>query len=246
LLDNALTVGWSPDGQRLAVLVDDRAGIASTLAPPRPAQTTSSTLVVIGRDGTGATRVQLDDIQPESAPVWLDDHRIARQTADHTTYHWVDLQTREQGDITDRRYGSTYWLTRSPRDGTLAMWRNGPPDARDAEHLWVQRPGQPARPLQVAEATRHVLVPSWSSSGELLVRALDTGVVSRIALDTGEATPIAQLPETPVSRGFEDHLMTSADGDLLATEIDLGVNVAAVYPDDEPVRFKPIEPGVLP
>src|SRR5262249_19503293 len=129
-------------------------------------------------------------------------------------------------------------------DGTLAMWRNGPPDARDAEHLWVQPPGLPARPLHVAEATKHVLVPSWSPSGELLVRALDTGEVSRIALDTGEAPPIAQLPETPVSRGFVDHLMTLADGDLLATEIDLGVNVAAVYPDGEPATLSPVGPGL--
>ena len=244
LLDNATTAGWSPDGRLLAVLVDDRAGIASPPARPRPAQTMSSTLVVIDRAGTVSRRVPLQDIQPESAPVWLDDHRIATQTGDHTTYRWYDLNTAEQHELTDRGYGSTYWLTRSPGDGTLAMWRNGPPDARDAEHIWVQPPGQPARPLHVAEATKHVLVPSWSSTGELLVRALDTGVVSRIALDTGEATPIAQLPEAPASLGFEDHLMTLADGDLLATEIDLGVNVAAIYPDGEPVALSPVEPDL--
>ena len=233
LLDNALTVDWSPDGRSLAVLVDEGAEVAT---------------VVVDRNGKESRRLPLHHLARGPAPVWLDDHRIAAQTDDRTTYRWFDLDTGDEGDIVDRTYGSTFWLTRSPQDGTLAMWRNGPPDASGArtEHLWVQEAGHDARPLHVGEARRHYLVPSWSPSGELLVRAFDTGKVSRVALDTGALTQIAQLPRMPLSRPFDDHLMTLADGDLLAVELELGINVVAVVPDDEsqPRVPSPPPPGL--
>ncbi len=234
LLDNALTVDWSPDGRSLAVLVDEGTEVA---------------IVVVDRyNAIPPRRLPLRHLAREPAPVWLDGHRIAAQTDDRTTYRWFDLESGAEGDITDRTYGSTYYLTRSPRDGTLAMWRNGPPDANGAitEHLWVQEVGHDARPLHVQEARKHYLVPSWSPSGELLVRAFDTGKVSRVALDTGELTPIAQLPRMPLSRVFDDHLMTLADGDLLAAELELGINIAVVAPDDEsrPRAPSPPLPGL--
>jgi len=229
LLDNALTVDWSPDGRSLAVLVDGGAKLA---------------IIVIDRNGAILRRLPLQHLARVPAPVWLDDHRIAAQTDDRTTYRWFDLTTGAEGDLVDRAYGSTYYLTRSPRDGTLAMWRNGPPDASGArtEHLWVQEVGHDARPLHVDEARKHWLVPSWSPSGELLVRAFDTGKVSRVALDTGTLTPIAQLPRMPLDRPFDDHLMTLANGDLLAVELDPGINVVAVVPDDESRTHTPPPP----
>jgi dipeptidyl aminopeptidase/acylaminoacyl peptidase len=179
-------------------------------------------------------RLPLRGLEREAAPVWLDDHRVACQTEDRTTYRWFDLDTGEQGEIADTQHGSTYWLARSPRDGSFAMWRMGPPGAIDAstEHLWIAPAGREPRPIHVAEAARHYLMPSWSPDGELLVRALDTGAVWRVALDTGELTPFAQLAATPLSRVFDDHLMILADGDLLAVEIDLGISVVAIRPDD--------------
>ena len=233
LLDNALTVDWSPDGRSLAVLVDEGTEVA---------------IVVVDRNGAVSRRLPLRHLARIPAPVWLNDHRIAAQTADRTTYRWFDLDTGDEGDLTDRTYGSTYYVTRSPKGGTLAMWRNGPPDANGArtEHLWVQEVGQEARPLHVGEALKHFLVPSWSPSGELLVRAFDTGLVSRVALDTGKLTPIARLPRMPLDHPFDDHLMTLANGDLLAVEIDPGINVAAVVPDDasRPHAPPPPPPGL--
>ncbi|HEX7840993.1 MAG TPA: WD40 repeat domain-containing protein, partial [Kofleriaceae bacterium] len=229
LLDNAVAVGWSPDGKSLAVLVEEAEDVA---------------ILVLDRSGTVQRRLPLRHLVRIAAPVWLSDHRIAAQADDRTTYRWFDLETGERGEVVDSSYGSTYWLARSPRDGMLAMWRNGPPEAPDTEHLWIELPGHPARPLHVAEAIRHYLVPSWSPSGELLVRALDTGQISRVALDTGQLTPIAQLPPTPMSRVFDDHLMALADGDLLAVDVDLGINVVAVAPDGESQPRPPDERGV--
>jgi Protein kinase domain len=227
LLGNALLAGWSPDGRSLAVLVDEHS---------------ITSVVVIDRSGTVLRRLPLRGLEREAAPVWLDDHRIACQTEDRTTYRWFDLDTGEQGEIADSQHGSTYWLARSPRDGTLAMWRMGPPGRLDAhtEHLWIAPPGREPQPLHVPEAARYYLMPSWSPDGELLVRALDTGAVSRVALDTGELTPFAQLATTPLSRVFDDHLMILADGDLLAVEIDLGISVVAIRPDDATRPSSPV------
>ena len=216
VLDDASMVDWSPDGRSLAVLVDDGA---------------DATIVVVDRNGAVLHRVPLHPIQRTAAPVWLNDHQVAAQTDDRATYRWYDLDTGKQGDIVDRAHGSTYWLARSPRDGTLAMWRNGPPEAKDAEHLWVKPVGQPVRPLHVPDAVQYHLLPSWSPSGELLVRALETGTVSRVA-DSGELISIAQLGKIPVSRLFDHHVMTRANGDLLAVEIDLSITVLDVGRQD--------------
>jgi hypothetical protein len=154
---------------------------------------------------------------------------FAIHTDDRTTYRWYDLDAGEQGKIVDSGYGSTYWLSRSPRDGTLAMWRNGPPGSVDTrpEHVWLQTFPQPARPLHIDDASRHFLMPSWTPSGDLLVRALETGVVSRVSLSSGELTPVAQLAVTPMLRSFDNHLMVLATGDLLAVDVDFGIEVAA-------------------
>jgi len=176
--------------------------------------------------------------------VWLDDHRIAVRTDNRSTYRQIDLSDGDQREIFDSEHGNTCLLARSPYDGTLAMWRNGPPGAIDArtDHLWLQRPGLTARALHVEDAIRHFLAPSWSPSGELLVRAPD-GVVSMVALDTGELTPIAKLPPQQLSFHYDDHVMLLAGGDLLAVNHELGTNVAEVYPDDEQVTRPLREPA---
>jgi serine/threonine protein kinase len=231
LLDNALFAGWSPDGQSLAVLVD---------------QGKNAEVVVIDPRGQHLRTLPLDRPDRLAAPVWLSDHRIAAQTEDRTTYRWFDLVSGEQGDVVDRSHGSTYWLARSPRDGMLAMWRNGLPDEHDpAERLWVQPAGGPAWPLRLKEAVQHFLLPSWSPAGELIVRTLDTGAVSRVALDTGELTPIAQLPPTPLRSSFDDHVMTLANGDLLAVDIKLGIDVSAVRSNDASPRPRAPDPGQM-
>jgi hypothetical protein len=221
LVDHVVSASWSPDAHRLAALVDDDASIA---------------VVVVNRTGGTTRRLPLHHLDHAAQPVWLDDHRIAARTDDLTRYQWLDLETGETGELGDRKHGSTYWLTRSPRDGTLAMWRNGQLGTIDAhtEHLWLMSPGHDARPLHVAEAARRHLLPSWSLSGELLVRVLDTGVVARVALDTGELTPIAQLPAMLLHSSLNhEHVLALPDGDLLAVNTEPGMNVSVVQPDDE-------------
>jgi hypothetical protein len=238
LLHNAWSAEWSPDGRSLAVLVDDGAGGA------REAQHRSTTsLVIIDRSGRELTRMAIDHVYRASAPVWLDDHRIAIRTDNRSTYRQIDLGTGDQREMFDSEHGATCLLTRSPRNGTLAMWRNGPPGAIDArtEHLWLQRPGHAATTLHVDDAIRHFLAPSWSPSGELLVRAPD-GAVSRVALDTGELAPVAKLPPQQFSFRYDDHVMPLAGGDFLAVNHELGTNVAVVGPDDEPVTLPAREP----
>jgi tRNA A-37 threonylcarbamoyl transferase component Bud32 len=220
LLDNAFTAAWSPDGSALAVLVRDGRDVA---------------VVVVNRAGEVSQRLPLHHLERAAYPVWLDDHRIAAQTDDRLTYRWFDLNTSAQGDVVDRAHGSTYWLARSPRDGELAMWRNGTPGTIDAhtEHVWLQAVGHEARPLAIEDAARHHLVPSWSPSGELFVRAIESGVVSRVALDTGALTPIAQRPETPLDSELFNHLMVLPDGDVLAVETELNINLFEVRTDAE-------------
>ncbi|HEY0476067.1 MAG TPA: protein kinase [Kofleriaceae bacterium] len=228
--DNALMAGWSPDGRWLAVLVDDDREVG---------------VVIVDRSGRERRRLPLHHLAREAAPVWLDDHRILVQSEDCLTYRSFDLDTGVQRDAMDSDHGGTYWLARSPRDGTLAMWRNGRPGATgaDARHLWLQPLIGPPRPLDVADAVRYHLAPSWSPSGELMVRALETGVLSRVALDTGALTPIAQLRETPVSRPFDNRVMTLAGGDLLAVDVDLAIDLWETAADDNLRPLVPAEPG---
>jgi hypothetical protein len=224
LRHDVLSADWSPDGQSLAVLVDDGDG-----ATPAAAQRRSTTsLAIIDRSGRELERIPLDHIDRVAAPVWLDDHRIAVRTDDHSTYRRLDLGAGDQGEIIDSEHGATCLLTRSPQDGTLAMWRNGPPGAIDAstEHLWLLR-DHAVGTLHIEDAIRHFLAPSWLPSGELLVRAPD-GVVSRVALDTGELTRIAKLPAQQFSYRYDDHVMPLTGGDLLAVNHELGTSVAMV------------------
>jgi hypothetical protein len=228
VLRDALEATWSPDGRSLAALVADGDPAADRSAP-RPSPHLA--IAVTDRGGIAQRRVALSDLDPDAAPVWLDDHRIAARTDDRTTYRWIDLATGEHGELVDRRHGSTLWLARSPRDGTLAMWRMGTPGATsgDSRGLWLVSPGGDPAPLSVADVG-HFLLPSWSPSGELLVRAFETGVVSRAALDTGALTAIAQVPAMPIGRLFDDHVMTLPGGDLLAVDHELGADIAAVVP----------------
>jgi hypothetical protein len=236
LVDRALTAGWSPDGRRLAVLADDEPAAPAAPAAPRSAPRRVRLLLVTDRSGAVISRQPVDDVDPEAAPVWLDDHRIAVRTGDRLTYRGIDLVTGTQGEIFDRRRGSTLWLTRSPRDGTLAMFRMGstaagPAGARPLDHLWIQPPGGDPRPLHVDDV-KHFLAPSWTASGELVVRALETGEVSSVALDTGDLTPIAQLAPTPLTLVSDDHLVMPPGGDLLAIHREFGASVAKVRLDD--------------
>jgi dipeptidyl aminopeptidase/acylaminoacyl peptidase len=234
LVEHAVSASWSPDGQRIAAVVDDDA---------------AGILVVVTERATGTTRrLPLAQLDHAAQPVWLDDHRIAARSDDLTAYQWFDLETGARGELGDHEHGSTYWLTRSPRDGTLAMWRNGRPGAitADTEHLWLMFPGHDARPLHVDAAARHYLLPSWSSSGELLVRVLDTGVVARVALDTGALTPIAQLPGMLIHSSLNhEHVLALPDGDLLAVNTEPGMNVSVVEPDDERPRRYQAGPAII-
>jgi hypothetical protein len=218
VVDNALTASWSPGGGRLAILVSDAAAPRSSIA-----------LTVVDPTGGSQRRVPVAELDPDAAPVWLDDHRIAMRSDDRTTYVWFDLDTGARGELVDRHHGSTLWLARSPRDGTLAMWRMGAPDAIHAHtrRLWLQTLRGDARAIPIRDVG-NFLVPSWSPTGELLVRAYLTGEISRVALDTGELTPIARVAAMPPDRLFDDHVMTLPGGDLLAINRELGANVATV------------------
>ncbi|HEY6178702.1 MAG TPA: hypothetical protein VIX73_29830, partial [Kofleriaceae bacterium] len=231
VLDNALTAGWAPSG-RLAALVEDRAPSGAGA---------ERWLVVLDASFHPTRRIAVGDIDPEAAPVWLDEHRIAVRTGDRTRYRWYALDGEAQGEIGDGDHGSTLWLTASPRSGVRAMWRMGPPGAIDehTEHLWLQTPDGELRPLHVADAVRHYLVPSWSRSGELLVRSLQTGVVSRVDLETGELTLIARLPPTPLNEVFDDHLVVIPYGDVLAVNHLIEVQIATVREDAPSRRSSP-------
>jgi hypothetical protein len=227
LLPNALAAAWSPDGRRLAVVVSELPSTEAVAPGTIPQRTIE--LAVLERDGT-LRRVPLRGLDPEAAPLWLDDHRIAARASDRIAYHWFDVDTGRRGELpVDRRLGSTLWPARSPVDGTLAMWRIGAHGSNEGPHgfLWLQRPDGTGERLDVDDTT-HFLVPSWSPSRDLLVRALETGLVSRVALDTHKLTPIAELPPVPLRRLFDDQVMTLPGGDLLAVNHTLGATVATV------------------
>ncbi len=208
LLDHAVNAAWSPDGRALAASVAE--GGVVIVGPP-------------------ARRLPLAGLDPAAAPVWLDDHRLAAETADHKTYLWLDLRTGARGELVDRDHGPSIWLARSPRDGTLAMWRSGAPGAtgRDAAHLWLARPGGAWAPVELVAPPPHVLMPSWTPDGELLVRVFETGAVLHVALDTGALAPRAQLTTTE----FDVPPMVLPGGDLLAAEHTVDINVATATPD---------------
>ncbi|HET7504534.1 MAG TPA: protein kinase, partial [Kofleriaceae bacterium] len=225
LIADAVASSWSPAGDRLAVLVDkdkDEGGIA---------------VWVIDRDGGSRRRLPLRQLDSAAIPVWLDDHRVAARVDDRNLYVWYDLDTGEQGQIGSREHGGTYWMTRSPRDGTLAMWRVGPPGAitLDTEHLWLMSPGQLPRPLHVELAATHHLLPSWSRSGELLVRVLDSGLVAGVDLETGELTTIARLPGMLLNSSLNhEHLLALPDGALLAVNLEPNMNISVVDSNEAP------------
>ncbi|HEU4732862.1 MAG TPA: protein kinase, partial [Kofleriaceae bacterium] len=222
LVDLAVAASWSPDGSRLAALIDG--------------DVYGAWVVVVGRDGGPARWLPLSHLDHAAQPVWLDDHRIAASDEELTHYVWFDLDTGARGEIGDREHGSTYWLARSPRDGTLAMWRDGPTGAITArtEHLWLISPGGAPRPLHVDEAARHYLLPSWSRSGDLLVRVLDTGLVAQVDLETGALTPIARLPAMLLNSSLNhEHLLSLPDGDILAVDTEPNMNVSVFEPDEE-------------
>ena len=235
LRDNAVMAAWSPRGDRLAVLVDDDRGLG---------------LVVLDPSGVELQRLKTGRLSSRHAPVWLDDHRILAESDDYLTYHCIDLTSDPTGsmayDAMDRAHGGTYWLARSPRDGMLAMWRNGSPSSTEArpEHFWLQPIDGEARPFHIDDAIRFHLLPSWSPSGELFVRAVETGAVSRVDLVTGELTPVARLSETFPFHTFDNHLMFSADRDLLAVNTESSVRLSQAEPD---ANLKPLaadDPGL--
>jgi serine/threonine protein kinase len=229
LRENALMVDWSPDGEHLAILVDNGRGPA---------------IVVTDRDGKHERPLPLRHLARQSAPVWLDDHRIAAAFEDYLAYQWFNLNSGSQDDLMDSQHGGTYFLTPSPRTGMLAMWRNGPPGQTDArtERVWLQSPDGKPFPLHLENAARYHLLLSWSPGGELFARALQTGAVFRVAfapgaLDRGTLipipTPLAQLHEVPCSTGCDNHLMFPADGGILAVEAELSLNLWEMVPDDQ-------------
>ena len=228
LRDHALRVAWSPEGERLAILVDEDRG---------------PTIVVTDRDGGHARPLPLRHLSRNVAPVWLDDHRIAAASDDYLAYQWFDLNSGSQGDLMDSQHGGTYWLARSPLDGTLAVWRNGPPGHTDAltEHVWLQPLGGKLVPLHVDDAARHVLSPSWSPSGELFVRAVQTGVVSRVARDTGKLSKVVQLGELPCSTPCESPLLFLTDDDFLSVDVERSLNLWETVPDEQLKPPPPVE-----
>jgi len=229
LRDDALMAEWSPGGDRLAVLVDGEQGPA---------------IVVIDRDGKELRQLPLHPLARKAAPVWLDDHRIAAASEDYLSYQWFDLNSDLRGELMDSKHGGTYWLAASPSNRMLAVWRNGPPGIKDpaTPHLWLQPRGGQLAALRVEDAVRHHLSPSWSPEGELFVRALQTGMVSRVALDTGALTPVVQLLEVPCSGPCDSRLMFPEDGDILAVDIELSLSLSETVPD-EPLKLPPVEPG---
>jgi serine/threonine protein kinase len=240
LRENALMVDWSPDGEHLAILVDDGRG---------------PTIVVTDRDGKHERPLPLRHLARQAAPVWLDDHRVAAAFEDYLAYQWFNLNSGSQGDLMDSQHGGTYSLTLSPLDGMLAMWRNGPPGQTDArtERVWLQPPDGKPFPLYIENAERYHLSLSWSPGGDLFARAVQTGAVFRVAfapgaLDRGTLipippTPLVPLHEVPCSTSCDNHLMFPADGGILAVEAELGLKLWEMVPDDQPGAPPPVVSG---
>jgi hypothetical protein len=213
LLDHARATAWSPDGKSLATLVKDDDRVA---------------IVVTDRTGSHRRRLPLQDLDSSTAPVWLTDHRVAALSRDDANYLWFDLDTGDHGALLDRVFGGIGWLARSPRDGTLAFWATGRPGAtgQDAEHVWLIAPGHEPAPLVLGDVGNEPMVPTWSARGDLLLYAFQTGVVSRVAREAGQLTPIARLAPSP----FPEELMELPDGSLLATRHELDLDLAALDP----------------
>ncbi|HEX8107457.1 MAG TPA: hypothetical protein VF516_06990 [Kofleriaceae bacterium] len=68
--------------------------------------------------------------------------------------------------------------------------------------------------------------------------------MSRVALDTGELTPVAQLPKMPLHPRFDTRLMFAADGVLLAPDVELGMDIWEAVPDEERKAVPPVEPSL--
>ena len=144
----ASQVAWSPDGTRLAAIVDsDRFDL----------------VVVSPRGVTSATIAWWTE--PVLDVVWISDRCVGVRTASDRGYRCVDVDTAQQADLIDPgpAPGVITALRRS-RDGTLAyFWA----PAQGPRGIWIQRPDEPARWLTDSPSEETLL--EWSTDGKALI-----------------------------------------------------------------------------
>jgi len=197
-------MAWSPDGKSLAVL-----DLESEPMQVSRVDLASGAVAPVGLTGTEATR-----------PVWLDDHRIAAQRLDHSTYDWVDVDSGARGTVVDPAAGWMFELQRSPRDGTLAFaWNRG-----EGPHAMTLDAGgtRDLGPLAYDELLR------FTPAGELLVFGSATGTIS--VLDgASKRRELARHAIGPHERLGD--LAALADGELLLTIYSPVFHVAIAAPE---------------
>jgi hypothetical protein len=198
---HALAVGWTDDGRLLALLARGDATVLAVEGPRRvehvvPAPSTEGRIVAVS------------------------DHEVAYVRQDAHTYVVVDLATGATRPLVDPSLGYTAGLSRSPRDGRLALFWNRPPrmgtyllTGSDAERL----------PFPV------IAFPRWSRDGDaIFVVNARPARIDRFDLATRTIAPyVSDLG----SRGEIQDAVPVGDRDLFVHLDDPNSDVFAQTPD---------------
>ncbi len=186
-------VAWSPDGTRLAAVVqrDDRAE-----------------LVAIEVATGASTTLPVGDLSQTPAVRWLDDRRIAYLRVDNATFSWIDRDSHQIGTTVDAALGWTFDLAVSPADGALAVvWERPAPD----HGVYVVPPG--AAPVLVARATGQATRVAWTPDGaSLWIYDLELGTIDRYDRATGKTE---RLPTMALDAMTIAEIAPLADGGAL-------------------------------
>ncbi len=206
LATGVVGASWSPDGARLAVAL---------------ARGEHVELVVIELATATRTALPVTDASQYSDPTWLDNQRVAYLRADHTTFAWIDRESRQVGITFDPSLGWTFGLAVSPADGTLAVhWeqqtRNG---------VFLVPPG--GQPTLVAPGGVAINL-AWAPDGQALwIYDAKRGVVDRHDRTTGKTERVHQVALdrhtflgelTPLADGGALMQITSSTQDLVVLE----------------------------
>ncbi len=193
---NALGVGWSPDGRRLAVLVAVGAARA---------------LVVEDADGGHRSSRSITDVAVDACEglhvTWLGTDAIAYLKLGDRTFRRVELASGATSDLFDASLGVVFRARPSPVGATLVAWWN----RKQGQGLWLVEPGRGERLLSSLPADAAY---AWSPAGDAIftVGGSDTAI-ERIDVATGTTSLRATLPSE--RNVVNADLFARPDGDLI-------------------------------